>query len=114
VRVVFVSNAIRDVEAACAWYEAGARGLGARFEAELSGCLERICEFPRAALGRGLRTRRIPMTRFPYVILYLVEPDRIVVLGVIHLSRHPGIEADRVQDRAVVSIDRIGGVPVVV
>jgi plasmid stabilization system protein ParE len=33
--------------------------------------------------------RHIPLSRFPYVIYYVVERDGVSVLAVIHGRRHP-------------------------
>lgn len=43
-------------------------------------------------------TRRVRLRRFPYVVIYAVREDTVVVLGVLHERRHPRIFRQRAQD----------------
>jgi plasmid stabilization system protein ParE len=42
-----------------------------------------------------LGTRRKLLRRFPYAIIYRIEPKRILVVAVAHTHRQPGYWADR-------------------
>jgi hypothetical protein len=44
---------------------------------------------PEAAPKVKGEIRRRILTRFPYAILYQVDPDEIVILAVMHLRRNP-------------------------
>ncbi len=33
--------------------------------------------------------RRLLVPRFPYGIFYIIEPDRIIIAGVLHLRQNP-------------------------
>lgn len=35
--------------------------------------------------------RRVLVERFPYCIFYVVEPERLVVLAVLHVARDPDL-----------------------
>jgi plasmid stabilization system protein ParE len=84
-----------ELRAAVAWYEMQRRGLGARFFAEVGRVLDLILRHPgigspvprvRAQYG----TRRVPLRRFPYFIVYREQGEEIQVIAVAHASRKPG------------------------
>ena len=51
---------------------------------------ERLLEFPATGAPFGRRFRRVLVPKFPYGLLYRVEPDRIYIIAVMHLHRRPG------------------------
>ncbi|MCB1032905.1 MAG: type II toxin-antitoxin system RelE/ParE family toxin [Acidobacteria bacterium] len=78
-----------EIEQARAWYEEKRQGLGARFLAEVREGLVAIEESPeRYPVVRGEVRRRL-LHRFPYFLLYLVDPEVIVVIGCFHARRDP-------------------------
>lgn len=42
-------------------------------------------------------TRRKVVRRFPYVLVYLTEPEHVRVIAVFHTSREPAIWRERVR-----------------
>ncbi|AUX43028.1 uncharacterized protein SOCE26_044680 [Sorangium cellulosum] len=52
--------------------------------------VDRIAEAPEQGPELEPGVRRLTLQRFPYGLLYVVEPDRILVLAVMHLRRRPG------------------------
>ena len=83
-------SALEESEAAAAWYAERDPRVATRFVAELEANFDRILEAPRRWPLYLHDTRRIPFTRFPYVILYRDEPSRILVVAVAHARRKPG------------------------
>ena len=79
----------RDIEAAVERYSRERDELGVAFLDRLDLLLRRIREsplqFPEVARGR----RRALMRKFPYAALFIVEDERVVLLGVVHLHRRP-------------------------
>ena len=84
-----------ELRAAVAWYEMQQRGLGARFFAEVGRLLDLILRHPgigspvprvRAEYG----TRRVPLRRFPYFVVYRERREDIHVIAIAHASRKPG------------------------
>ena len=61
------------------------------FESELRRCIELTLHNPEIAprIGRK-RARGKLFRRFPYTLVYAVEPDLIYILAVAHQSRRPG------------------------
>jgi plasmid stabilization system protein ParE len=71
------------------WYESQRRGLGLEFLFSARQMLSTIEDAPeRFPKVRG-EVRRALLRRFPYGILYLVEPEEIVVIGCFHSKRDP-------------------------
>ena len=73
-RLVAEPRADLDVAAAYHWYETERTGLGREILGHLSKTYDRI--------GALLR-------RFPYAVYFAVEPDVVVILAVLHVSRDP-------------------------
>lgn len=76
-----------DLAGARDWYDSQREGLGDEFLDAVAATfilLETSPElFPR--VHRDLRGVRV--TRFPYLVIYLVEPARITIYAVYHTSR---------------------------
>jgi toxin ParE1/3/4 len=64
-------------------------GLGHEFLAEALASFQRIAEQPLTYPVLRRSTRRALMSRFPFGIYFHVEDERIVVLAIMHGSRHP-------------------------
>ena len=89
IRVVFRAAANHDIDDAFAWYERQQVGLGDRFVKALGMVVERIRMNPEAyTCVRGV-IRRAILPRFPYLLFYVAEAERIVVIACLHASRDP-------------------------
>jgi plasmid stabilization system protein ParE len=82
-------EAERDLVDAATWYEERRPGLGRQFLEEARAVLSFISETPLAYHVVHRRARRALMRRFPFGIFYLIEPDQVVVIGILHGSRDP-------------------------
>jgi toxin ParE1/3/4 len=56
---------------------------------------ELIAENPHIGRPAERGTRRFPLPRFPYDVVYLIKPDETVILAVAHHRRHPEYWVDR-------------------
>jgi toxin ParE1/3/4 len=64
--------------------------LGLAFIAEFERSLGVLCNYPRLGpVWRGT-TRRFPLRRFPYTIIYQVKPEEVRVIALAHQSRRSG------------------------
>ncbi|WP_433936923.1 type II toxin-antitoxin system RelE/ParE family toxin [Sorangium cellulosum] len=88
--VVLATEAEREVHEAFVWYAARDPDVADRFEAEVLSAFNRIAEAPEQGPELEPGVRRLLLQRFPYGLLYAVEPDRLLVLAVMHLRRRPG------------------------
>lgn len=88
--IVLRRTAEREYCDAVGRYEAECEGLGTEFRAVIEQRFQRIAEnpdlFPKI---RGEVRRAVVLRRFPFVIHFLVEAKRIVILSVFHTSRNP-------------------------
>lgn len=78
-----------DLAEAFDWYEARHAGLGHQFLAQVRAALDSITERPLHYPLLYRNARRILTRRFPYKIFFIAEDDRVEVIGVVHVRRHP-------------------------
>ena len=88
-RFILRARAERDIQSAYEWYESQQHGLGDEFLASLRERLEGVRSSPESSAVLYRDIRRAVVTRFPYVIFYIVQPTRVAVLAVLHQSRSP-------------------------
>lgn len=82
--------ALELVDAAAFYAQEGEHELGLTFIAEFEHAVALLCTHPRiGAIWRGT-TRRLPLRRFPYNIIYQIKPEEIRIIAVAHQSRKPG------------------------
>lgn len=68
----------------------GRVGYGARFFAALQDAIAAITASPGIGSPDLFGTRYIRLRKFPYRLVYIEEPTRVLVLAVPHNSRRPG------------------------
>lgn len=83
------SEAIADIHESFEWYESRRPGLGYTFVDEIEICFSKITTFPLHYSSVNSRFRRIKVKRFPFVIVYEIEDNKIFVTGVRHTGRQP-------------------------
>jgi len=89
VRVRFLKTARTELEHAVRYYKSQAPDLGGVFLLELVAALDRVSRFPAAWQSVDAEIRRCLIGKFPYGLIYVVERQEILVLGVAHLNRRP-------------------------
>jgi toxin ParE1/3/4 len=92
-RVRFHRATREEAEAAVRWYDERVIGLGADFASEVERVVSLIAEAPTAwPVSRfDPRARQIPLARFPYSLVYVVQrTGDVVVAAVAHAKRRPG------------------------
>ena len=87
--VRMVQPAEQEMLDAAAYYELQVSGLGRDLLAKIASAVADIAENPERWPVIRLNVRRRLVHRFPYGMLYRVDPDDVVVLAVAHLHRHP-------------------------
>jgi len=86
----FHPEAIWEAWEARHWYAVRDPRTAASFLAELDHDQEQVTAYPERWPTYLHGTRRYRFRRFPYLMVYHVEPERIVVLAVAHAKRRPG------------------------
>jgi plasmid stabilization system protein ParE len=92
-----LAEAREELDAGIDWYEEQREGLGDLFLTRVDEALSRIGTFPEMH-GRVFgEVRKAVVQRFPYIVLYRIEPSEVVVISVFHTSQDPSIWQRRVQ-----------------
>ncbi len=87
--ISFLRAAELDLEDASRWYERRSEGLGSAFLQSVQDALDTIERHPRIYPIVHNEVSRAEVARFPYGIVYIVEDDGILIIGVFHNSREP-------------------------
>ena len=88
-RLIIRPEAELDIESSALWYEQQQRGLGDRFLDGLNEVFVRVTEQPLRFPQIRKNVRRALLGRFPYGVYFVPESDRVIVIAVLHLRRHP-------------------------
>jgi toxin ParE1/3/4 len=98
-QVVFDPEAKAEFLEAVRFYEKNQPGLGKRFRLVVESAIQKISECP--LLFRIIHSpfRRYLLPKFPYSIVFSIEPDHIRILALAHNKRKPGYWSERVLDR---------------
>lgn len=94
-KVIFSALASHELDDAANYLELEFYGLGFKFRAEVKSAAERIARHPMAwSVERG-EIRKCLLHKFPYNLLYSIEPDHIFIIAVAHQHRKPEYWVDR-------------------
>ncbi|HEX2092796.1 MAG TPA: type II toxin-antitoxin system RelE/ParE family toxin [Longimicrobiaceae bacterium] len=94
-RLVLLRAAQADIRKAALFYKRQARHLSTEFTAEIERALSRVAEDREISSPMRQGARKLLVRRFPYLIIYHVLPDHVLVLAVGHQRRHPDFWLDR-------------------
>jgi plasmid stabilization system protein ParE len=96
--VIFGSEASAEFLASVKYYEDCQPNLGRRFRLAVDSAIEKIAETPFCYRVLHAPFRRYLLQKFPFSIIYSIEPDHIRILAVAHTKRKPGYWLDRGED----------------
>ena len=96
--ITFLAPAKAELRDAVAYYNSQSEGLGYEFASEVRRTIERIIQYPDAWYQLSPRTRRCRTNRFPYGIIYQIKNETLIIIAVMHLSRHPQAWWERVKN----------------
>ncbi len=88
-KILFLRPAEVELKSAIDYYNRQRPGLGYEFAAEVKRTVGRIKAHPDAWHRLSENTRRCRLNRFPYALIYSHSEDELVILAVMHMSRHP-------------------------
>jgi plasmid stabilization system protein ParE len=92
----FLQPADEEMTEASLFYEAASTGLGNDFLDDVQRVVDSLREHPYLGHGVDRNLRRMLLHRFPFSLIYSVEPDEILIVAVAHHGRRPGYWQDRV------------------
>ena len=87
--IIINPSAEDDILSAFKWYEKEHKGLGSEYIDALDGVLENISGNPQLYQVRYREVRMAVVSRFPFVIHYIIDQTRVYVLAVMHTKRKP-------------------------
>lgn len=79
-----------EVRAARRYYARASAAMAARFVAALGDATARVAANPAGWPADAHGTRACRLRKFPYRLVYVEEPARVLVLAVPHDRRRPG------------------------
>ena len=86
----FLTPALAEIRESAVFYDDRVSGLGSDFLDEVDAAIDRILKFPEAWGRLGADFRRCNLRRFPYALIYSIQPGQeIVIVSVFHHSREP-------------------------
>src|SRR5260221_14039517 len=90
-KVRFHEAAAGEFESAIAWYLPRSESAAERFSLEVDRAVGRISKSPHRWPTGKHGTRKFPLQRFPFLIVYreLRDPDIVQILAVAHAHRRP-------------------------
>ena len=93
--LIFHHEALEELRDARDWYEQQRAGLGLEFMDAIGGLVQRILSNPTSFPKEYKQRRKALPERFPYLVIFEMHDDVILVVAVIHSSRHPKRWQDR-------------------
>lgn len=96
--VIFLLEAEQEMIEAAIYYESKSSGLGVDYLEEVERAVKAISDSPNTWPVIAGELRRRLVRRFPFGILYRIDPEEIVVIAVAHLRRKPGYWKERIKN----------------
>ena len=88
-KLEFSKNAQEEVSIAYAWYQGQRSGLGEQFLEYLETKVSFIQNNPNAFPLKHQYYRLVLLDKFPFLIVYEVLSEKVIVYHVFHTSRNP-------------------------
>lgn len=91
----------RELDEAIEHDEAELPGRGLRLEQQIARLVHRLRRFPVSApiwpgLDSAHEVRRAKVRRHPFLVVYMLHSDQLVILAVAHTKKKPGYWASRI------------------
>jgi toxin ParE1/3/4 len=99
VRHVFHPEAADEFAEAVRFYKMRGPNLGRRFSRELRTTIKKIVETPERSRVFDEDVRRSLLRVFPYLVLYTIEAEFILIIAIMHGKREPGYWKHRLQSK---------------
>lgn len=86
----YLDEALEEAEVAARWYAERSPTAAFAFSEEIDAAESAIVRLPEAWPPFDSGTRRYLLRRFPFSVVYRVEPQRVLIVAVAHAHRRPG------------------------
>jgi plasmid stabilization system protein ParE len=91
----FHPEASEEFRGAIRWYRPQSLLASSEFRVAVSAAIRMIAEAPERWPKYLYGTRRFVLQRFPFSVVYLDDPDLVIIVAVAHSKRKPGYWKDR-------------------
>ena len=88
-KIRILTPASKELHEAYEYYERQLNGLGKKFIESFKSSLDLIQKIPYGWRKISPKTRRINFKGFPYLILYVLDEDEIIITFICHSHRNP-------------------------
>jgi len=95
--ILFIPPSDKELEDAIKYYNNQLSGLGSQFYQELMEAIEVIQKYPSAWKKVGEHTHKLLLKRFPYLVLYIPEANKILITAIAHQHRRPEYYIERIK-----------------
>ncbi len=83
------TEAVLEIREAFEWYEEQKEGLGYELIEEIEACYQALIINPERYSFINQTYRRIKTNRFPYLLVYEIDGNDIIINSVRHVKRKP-------------------------
>ncbi|MCB9033002.1 MAG: type II toxin-antitoxin system RelE/ParE family toxin [Chitinophagales bacterium] len=88
-KIAFLKEADEDVLNAVGYYEEQQEGLGIKFKDTLDKKVDYITNYPKHFRIVKKEYRQVLVKSFPYLVIYSIKKDTVLVHRVFNTSRNP-------------------------
>ncbi len=88
-KAILLPVAKQELDQAIEFYEEQLTGLGVLFRNEILKAIDFTCLYPESHQFITKHTRKCPVRKFPYLILYGIIDNAIIISAVAHQHRNP-------------------------
>jgi mRNA-degrading endonuclease RelE of RelBE toxin-antitoxin system len=71
------------------WYDQQQQGLGSTFFEEWENTTEYISNYAEGCAKKYKEFRHAMLKRFPYLVVYEIEGNNVIIYALIYAGRHP-------------------------
>ncbi len=88
-KINFTRASREDLQEIIDWYDEIDVQIANRFLVELKELSNRIVGYPTSFELIDSNIRRCLFIKFPYMILFTIEKNEVIILSIVHQYRHP-------------------------
>ena len=88
-KLIFRDKAVFEMEDAYEYYESKSKDLGNKFLLVLQKYFDKIEQNPKHFSCRFNNIREAYIIKFPFVILFEIHDEEIIIYSIFHTSRNP-------------------------
>ena len=93
----FLEEADAEFQEQIGYFDGTAAGVGDKFIADVSAAVRDIREYPEIGSLITRIVRKRVLRAFKYNVLYVNEPDEIIIVAIAPHKRHPGYWRNRLR-----------------